>query len=67
MTDDSAEVYPDLFIAVDCSDKERLGKFAAYFDHAAKTICIDHHISNPGYADENIIFSSGKFYMRSAV
>src|SRR5699024_9273139 len=42
--------------AVDCSDKERLGKFAAYFDHAAKTICIDHHISNPGYADENIIF-----------
>ena len=55
VTDDSAEVYPDLFIAVDCSDKERLGKFAAYFDHAAKTICIDHHISNPGYADENII------------
>lgn len=55
VTDDRADIRVQLFIALDCSDKERLGKFGKYFDHAAKTICIDHHISNQGYADENVI------------
>lgn len=45
----------DLFIALDSGDKERLGEAAKYFDTAKKTICIDHHISNKGYADINYV------------
>lgn len=46
----------DLFIALDCGDKERLGFSAVLFEHAKKTFCIDHHISNHSFADENYIF-----------
>ncbi len=45
----------DLFIALDSGDKERLGKAQCYFDTAKKTLCIDHHISNKGYAKVNYI------------
>lgn len=46
----------DLFIALDCGDTARLGNAAKYFDSAKKTICVDHHISNESFADENYIF-----------
>ena len=46
----------DLFIAQDCGDTGRLGEAAQYFTAAKKTICIDHHISNQSFADENYIF-----------
>jgi phosphoesterase RecJ-like protein len=46
---------PDVFIALDCGDKERLGKFAEVFDRAGFTVCIDHHVSNTGFADYNRI------------
>lgn len=46
----------DLFIAQDCGDEERLGDAAAYFRTASKTICVDHHVSNRSFADENYIF-----------
>lgn len=45
----------DLFISLDASDKERLGGAREIFDKAAKTICIDHHITNPGFAEVNEI------------
>lgn len=45
----------DLFVALDCGDRQRLGNSAVYFDNARKTICVDHHISNLSFADENII------------
>ena len=45
----------DLFITLDCADRERLGETVDIFDQAEKTVCIDHHISNIGFADENII------------
>ena len=45
----------DLFIALDASDKERLAKAQKYFDTAKHRICIDHHISNQGFADENLV------------
>lgn len=45
----------DLCITVDTSTKERIGVDTGIFENAAKTYCIDHHISNPGYADENHI------------
>lgn len=40
----------DLCIALDASDKERLGSFAGYFEHAGRTVCIDHHVTNTGFA-----------------
>jgi len=43
----------DLCIAIDSASKGRLGKFAKLFDKSEKTINIDHHISNNGYADIN--------------
>ncbi|MDE6313339.1 MAG: bifunctional oligoribonuclease/PAP phosphatase NrnA [Lachnospiraceae bacterium] len=45
----------DVFFSLDCGDKERLGEAAKYFDLAKHTICIDHHISNTGFAEENYI------------
>ena len=47
----------DLFIVLDSSDKDRLGDFQRYFDEADRTFCIDHHISNNHYADEDIVVS----------
>ena len=46
----------DLFIAQDCGDAGRLGDAAKYFHTAKKTVCVDHHISNDSFADENYIF-----------
>lgn len=54
-SEDAQDFVYDLFFALDCGDKERLGKFAKYFDAAGHTICIDHHISNVGFANENYI------------
>ena len=45
----------DLFFALDCADKERLGDAVKYLESAAKSVCYDHHISNTGYAQENVI------------
>ena len=45
----------DLFIALDCADKKRLGLAEPVFDKAPKTICIDHHGTNEGYGDLNYV------------
>lgn len=45
----------DLFIALDSGDRERLGFAEALFMRTKKTVCIDHHISNVGYAVTNYI------------
>ena len=45
----------DLFIALDCADVSRLGFSLVLFQNAKHTLCVDHHISNCGYADENYI------------
>ena len=44
------QVY-DLCIAVDCGDKERQGDFLPIFERAKRTMCVDHHISNPGFGE----------------
>lgn len=46
----------DLCIAQDCGDLGRLGFAANCFAEAKQTFCIDHHISNQNFADENYIF-----------
>ncbi len=44
----------DVFIALDCND-ERLGDALSIFRRARKRINIDHHISNTGSGDINIV------------
>lgn len=46
----------DLCIVQDCGDTGRLGNAVKYFETAKKTVCIDHHVSNDSFADENYIF-----------
>ena len=45
----------DLFFALDLGETERLGGNAVYFTSAKDTVCIDHHISNSGFARHDYI------------
>ena len=59
-TDVISQAYPDrddidLFISLDAASEDRLGGALKYLKGAKRSLCIDHHISNPGFADENII------------
>ncbi len=53
----NAPVY-DLMVTLDTSTLERLGVASECFAKAKKTVSIDHHISNIGYADINRIESA---------
>lgn len=50
------EVVYDLAIAVDCSDKDRMGTCCSVFNSSKNTINIDHHVSNTMYADMNLVY-----------
>ena len=46
----------DLYIAVDCADIARMGEFGHAFSRfKGDTVCIDHHISNKGFAKLNCV------------
>ena len=45
----------DLFITIDVSTLDRIGVAGEAFSVAKKTLCIDHHVSNLGFADDNHI------------
>ncbi len=46
----------DTFICVDCADISRIGTFAeAFTKFNGTTLNIDHHISNPGFAEYNLV------------
>ncbi len=49
-----ADMVYDVFFALDCN-AERLGDIGAVYQNARKRINIDHHISNTGSGDINII------------
>lgn len=49
---DGDKVY-DLFVTCDVSARDRLAVAGEYFETAKKTVCIDHHVSNPGFAQVN--------------
>lgn len=51
----SEDISYDLFICLDCGDELRLGDAVKYFNSAKKTLCVDHHISNKSFADDNFI------------
>lgn len=44
---------PDLLICLDAADEERLGFVKPLLQSAISSLCIDHHITNAGYAEEN--------------
>lgn len=54
---ETEEAY-DVCFSLDCADRQRHGEFVRYFDTAKKTIGIDHHISNQGFAGRHLIDSS---------
>lgn len=43
----------DLFVTCDVSAKDRIAVAGKYFDQAKATVCIDHHVSNQGFAGIN--------------
>lgn len=43
----------DLFVTCDVSALNRLAVAGEYFETAKRTACIDHHVSNTGFADVN--------------
>ena len=43
----------DLFVTCDVSSTDRIGIGAGMFARAGRTVCIDHHVSNMGFADIN--------------
>lgn len=45
----------DVFFCLDCADEKRLGAAGKYIQKSKKVICIDHHVSNVGFADVNYI------------
>jgi len=45
----------DVVVVLDCSDKDRLGKYKDILINSKKTICIDHHKTNLKFADINVI------------
>lgn len=53
-TYDTDTVY-DLFLSLDCGSVDRLGDVIPIFESAKKTICVDHHISNTKFAQNNIV------------
>jgi phosphoesterase RecJ-like protein len=46
----NTEVSYDTFISLDCGSVDRLGNALTFYNKAKKTINIDHHISNQGFA-----------------
>ncbi|MBO5489483.1 MAG: bifunctional oligoribonuclease/PAP phosphatase NrnA [Eubacterium sp.] len=45
----------DLFIALDCGDEDRLGDALAIMKQATHTVCVDHHITNTSFCEDNIV------------
>lgn len=52
--DDTNKMY-DLLFVFDCGAKDRFEPFCKLLDMTKHTICIDHHVTNDGFADENVV------------
>ena len=55
ISDYSEDKSYDLCICLDCSDTLRFGDAVKYFNTAKKSLCVDHHITNLRYAEENVV------------
>lgn len=45
----------DLFVCLDCGNTDRLGFSAPLCEGAVHTLCIDHHLGNDNFAEENYV------------
>lgn len=45
----------DVVVTCDCADKQRFKKADFIFERAKLTLAVDHHFTNKGYADINLI------------
>lgn len=45
----------DLFIAVDCGARDRIGRMEGFFKSAKETAWIDHHRGHSGFGDHNVV------------
>lgn len=52
---ESIDFLPDLYVSLDSGDLNRLGPNVETFKKAKYKVVIDHHDTNPGYGDLNII------------
>lgn len=52
--EDSDQVY-DLCIVLDCGDAARVGHFLPLLKAAKRKLCVDHHITNEGFAELSLI------------
>ncbi|MBQ7534897.1 MAG: bifunctional oligoribonuclease/PAP phosphatase NrnA [Stomatobaculum sp.] len=48
------EFKADLAVALDVSDRGRMGDLIPVFDSAEDTLNIDHHVTNPGFAADTV-------------
>jgi phosphoesterase RecJ-like protein len=44
-----------IILCVDCGDAARMGEAKPVFDKTQVTVCIDHHMTNEGFAQHNFI------------
>src|SRR5687767_14235362 len=45
----------DVFAAIDCGDRQRLDLLLPKFESAKMRLNIDHHVSNDGFGDVNLV------------
>ena len=57
-TGELSKLDPEIVIALDCADIERLGSAKELFLQAQTTVCIDHHDTNKGFAHYNFLDSN---------
>lgn len=51
---DTNKMY-DLFFVFDCGATDRFEPFRELLNMTKYTVCIDHHVTNDGFADENVV------------
>ena len=49
------EIVYDCFLVLDTSSPDRIGVAGKYLDTARNVVSIDHHITNKGFAEKNVI------------
>ncbi|HEY0815289.1 MAG TPA: DHH family phosphoesterase [Pseudonocardia sp.] len=52
---DAVPAVPDVLVACDAAEPARLGALAGLVDAARVSIMIDHHVSNPGFGDVQVL------------
>lgn len=51
----SVPAEPQLLVSFDAGSADRLGELAAVAEKAATTVVIDHHVTNEGFGDINVV------------